>query len=386
MPSTSLVIPALGAYAPGYLVRNRLWENTPDYHSVRSADLPTNPYSDERFEIDQQINEGAYYEYTSGFRDYVLLPGYPLSGSDIVNDFNATYDVTDFAGLAAQVGNDATVKLLGKIADMKTNLGLMYAEADKTSGTILGLAKRVSDAYRQFVHGDLKGVAKTLNISPKTAHKSWLEYKYGWIPLLMDVKGSAEFFAQQVLGGRPPRFSCQVRGEGSYDRSADFDYDPFGGGAQSRISRRFTASYEIRRKVWCEVVNPHFNQLQQLGLTNPALYAWERIPYSFVFDWFISVGDWLAGLTALHGVEIRRSLHSNVNTMKFYRTQPRTERPFWGGTCVNDRRIAFMWKRHYGRGPFTVDPLALSIPKQFPNSFQKLVTGLALLKGANRYR
>lgn len=33
---------------------------------------------------------------------------------------------------------------------------------------------------------------------------------------------------------------------------------------------------------------------QLLGLTNPELVAWELVPYSFVADWFIPLGDWMA--------------------------------------------------------------------------------------------
>lgn len=36
---------------------------------------------------------------------------------------------------------------------------------------------------------------------------------------------------------------------------------------------------------------------QQLGLTNPAIVAWELLPFSFVLDWVLPIGDWL---TARH--------------------------------------------------------------------------------------
>jgi hypothetical protein len=38
-----------------------------------------------------------------------------------------------------------------------------------------------------------------------------------------------------------------------------------------------------------------------LGLTNPLELIWERIPYSFVVDWFLPIGGWLSTLDADFG-------------------------------------------------------------------------------------
>jgi len=36
---------------------------------------------------------------------------------------------------------------------------------------------------------------------------------------------------------------------------------------------------------------------------NPYIWVWERIPFSFVVDWFVPVGSWLNAVTALDGVK-----------------------------------------------------------------------------------
>jgi hypothetical protein len=384
MPTTHYEQPLLTTKGRRFDYRRRTWAQTLNYHSLKKADLPVNTYDDERILILQDANGGAYYQTNGQPPVPVLAAGFPMTGAEIVTDFNEVYINIDFAGQATRASNDLTLKLLADVSDLKVNLAVMYAEAAKTSTTILGTAKRVADAYRFFRKGNLYAVAKSLNLTPNTVHKNWLEYKYGWMPLLMDVKGSAEYFAQQTLGGRPPRFSVQRKAETLISGYSNYTYAAYGGGS-AEVRRGMTATYFQRRKLWCEVVNPHFNTLQQLGLTNPALVAWELIPFSFVFDWFVSVGDWLAGLTALNGVTLRRSLHSNINDILMRRVQPRTVRFNGPTTYVNDERVAEMKKRHYHRNPFTVDPFALSIPLKAPNSFSKLVTGLALLKGNHRH-
>lgn len=45
--------------------------------------------------------------------------------------------------------------------------------------------------------------------------------------------------------------------------------------------------------------------LGSLGLTNPLDVAWEVLPFSFVVDWFIPIGNWLNVLDAMHGYRFR---------------------------------------------------------------------------------
>jgi len=40
-----------------------------------------------------------------------------------------------------------------------------------------------------------------------------------------------------------------------------------------------------------------------LGITNPLLIGWELVPFSFVVDWFLPVGNWLESVDAMLGYE-----------------------------------------------------------------------------------
>jgi hypothetical protein len=52
-----------------------------------------------------------------------------------------------------------------------------------------------------------------------------------------------------------------------------------------------------------KITYPVFAEMAQLGFTNPAAIAWEITPFSFVFDWFYQVGDYLNALSVLSGFE-----------------------------------------------------------------------------------
>jgi len=281
----------------------------------------------------------------------------------------------------ADIVNELKLKLLLKIADTKTNVAVSLKEASKTSDLILDVGKRLLEAYRAFRKGNLKKVAENLNISPGRAHKSWLEYKYGWMPLLMDIKGAAEFFAQQSLGGRAPTFSVSTsyKDDGRYlDEYTTF---PYSGGQRGEMTRSYHASALV------ELTNQHLSELQQIGLTNPALYVWETIPFSFCFDWMCSVGDWLTGLSALHGVSVKRAMVSwvrDVSVTHDVSVAPQGN-PSVGSYTAPFGQTVFMRGRPYVREILLLDPWAIYPPVQNPiSSFSRLVTGLALIRSTGR--
>jgi len=71
----------------------------------------------------------------------------------------------------------------------------------------------------------------------------------------------------------------------------------------------------IRRCKWIieyEVDDTRLANLDDWGITNPALLAWELVPYSFVVDWFYPVGDWLSQVGYSLGLYFVRGMRSSV--------------------------------------------------------------------------
>jgi hypothetical protein len=273
-----------------------------------------------------------------------------------------------------------------KVSDMKVNLAVMFAEKAKTSDLILSTANRMYRAMSSFRRGNFKGVAENLGLTPKTVHKTWLEYKYGWTPLLYEVVGAAELMAQRVVP-RAPRFSVSSRISDPKEWTQVIPGLNRMGFDTNLETMRYYAKQEkfCRVKLWCEISNPHLSSLQQMGVTNPALVAWELVPYSFVFDWFISVGNYLQAITALHGITVRKAMVSFTKTVVGNSVETF---PGYSGTfsIYSPWTISrFVNIRSYSRSPITVNPLDLYPPVDFslPN-WQKMMTGLALLRSNSR--
>jgi len=55
------------------------------------------------------------------------------------------------------------------------------------------------------------------------------------------------------------------------------------------------------------VSNPYLSLATRLGLTNPAVTAWQLLPGSFLVDWFIPVEQFLSQLSDFWGLDVTRS-------------------------------------------------------------------------------
>lgn len=361
--------------------RSRSWSRTAGFTSIPKIDLPINPYND-GFQKASQSFWGGYVRYnkSNGSVSLNVPPQYAYHLSECKGWHDNRYALFVGSGGYSDVINAATVKALLKVSDAKANLLVSAKEAAKTSDLILGKAKTLFEAYKSFRKGQFKKTARLLNLSPTTIHNSWLEYKYGWMPLVQEVKGVAEFFAQNALGRRESAYATGTE-KRRYAGSTSREIGPVGPSGWPMVEH-FACEIEANVKIWYELTSPHLQKAQELGITNPLLYAWEVIPFSFVFDWFISVGDYLTALSSLHGVTVKKAMSQVIDVSSYTGVA--------GALSVTDssflhvmagRDIGYA-RRNYLRNSITVDPSTLYPPVNSPRqSWQRLISGCALLRG-----
>lgn len=276
--------------------------------------------------------------------------------------------------------NEAKTKALLRAGDMKVNLAVSLLEAEKTSNLILDAARRIDKAYRSLRKGNFREVARQLNLPPNRVHRTWLEYSYGWKPLLMDVKGSAELMAQHHLH-RAESFVVSASVSSSKTLQSQNVTSASGGTSTWSAS---SGQKTVRVKLRCRIDNPLAAAAQQMGLTNPALVAWELVPYSFVFDWFISVGDWLTAITSLQGLTVVSAMSSTLFSGTGTYTQTVNSSWFWGTILDSATASANCRRREYNRGPLSLSGLiAYPVVNTDAFGFRKLVTSLALMRSSS---
>jgi hypothetical protein len=158
------------------------------------------------------------------------------------------------------------------------DLGVSFAEFRQVVGMFRGLRT-------------LEGLGSRL--STRSAANAWLEWQYGWRPLMSDLYGSIEESLRvviNILARFSARASLPIR-ESRYFSTTNW------GGPVSAL-RRGNGKQSCTIKI--ELTVPIGLELNRWTSLNPVSLAWELTPYSFVADWFYDVGSFLrAAETAL---------------------------------------------------------------------------------------
>lgn len=257
--------------------------------------------------------------------------------------------------------NSVCVDLAELLATRKESISMV-------SKTVSTLGKAAMDVRR----GNIKRAADRLNISkPQGIGKSnmpgnWLALQYGWLPLVGDVYTSIA--GEMVKAPSPVPVYTVQKDRRSYSRwhLSGSIYN------QTYVYCNFTEDRVMRQVTLVRARVNTVNAVSQLGLTNPALLAWNLLPYSFVVDWFYPVGDALEAMGALHGVDVVRSSTS-------YRTRSFKEYTgYWGERSGNASTMTVSKERYLGFP-------SVELPRfQNPLSLSHFANGMSLLAEAFR--
>lgn len=185
-------------------------------------------------------------------------------------------------------------------------VGVDLVEYKQSVRMINSTALTLVNFSRKLKRGDFAGAAEVLRMKylPKGVSKAksfgnnFLEYHFGWSPLIRDIYDAAEvlndpkrWFGIEYGSAREPLFL-----------SADNKFHDFG----SVVSTGYGSGFvEVKQGARIRgVKNYTTHTLEALGLTNPASLVWEVVPFSFVVDWFVNVGDYLRSYTDFTGLSI----------------------------------------------------------------------------------
>ena len=161
------------------------------------------------------------------------------------------------------------------------------------------VTKRVKGLKKYRSDHDKRGA----KAAGKAISETWLEYSFGWRPLIADVKSAAEALAQ---------FNVQpqtVQRVSSHNRLRTDD----GSGYQNtRVTGSYNnLQYSYNVQQWTETdvwvfggvdISSGLNvesasRLAGLTWSDVVPTVWELIPYSFLVDYFTNVGDIISGAT-----------------------------------------------------------------------------------------
>lgn len=168
--------------------------------------------------------------------------------------------------------------------------------------------------------------------SARNVGARWLEVNYGWIPFLSDIKGAHDDARKGILDVRT-RLSV-IRDFGTSLSSDDSDTIPAKIG-QIRVTRKTRESGRMGCRVRLDytLTNDTLRTLSRTGLDDPALVAWELLPFSFLADWLVPIGSWLEAVDAPSGLAFKGGTRTNY--VRFQRKQEVTYSSAVSGPASN---------------------------------------------------
>lgn len=301
-------------------------------------------------------------------------------------------NVASWAPRLLNAADIAVNRALLKLSNQQSDFGENFAEREQADRMIGERIDRYSSQLTgRYIARHRRDWRRVKEVSPLIRHglkypQSWLEFQYGALPLLSDIYGAFQVIKNQdkMLDGLRTSVKSLVVGErvsrtfrlGTYNGMMGLTWPP--GYCDCTLTGKSFAFVRLDYRLY----NPVLAMLQQLSLVNPALLAWNLLPYSFVLDWALPVGNYLQAWTADLGWEFMGGTISTVRKLTV-KTGPVYKNPdihvgdltTFGGTG-SARFLSF------GRSVFTESPAPRVPHFKNPLSLRHTANALSLLATA----
>lgn len=291
---------------------------------------------------------------------------------------NSALGMRSEASLRAQGESDC----LNRIQSGKVNLAQAFAERRQTANLFASTARRIATAVTALKKGKVDVALRSLgspsnrkSLSSRDIADQWLEIQYGWKPLLSDVYNSVDKLRKKDEDINRYLLTAKRRVSTTGAWANSFA----GGGVTRRIRETSEASLFIRLDY--RVQHQQVNSMAQLGVLDPLTLAWELLPWSFVVDWFLPIGDYLTAINATRGLAF-------VGGSRSYRTFTSSSASWSLGPSpgqvkavsgVGTKTVKSVQRQTYPSSPTPKFPLMKD-----PFSKSHVLNALALMRGSFR--
>lgn len=338
---------SLGPTTTRKFIRNTVSASTPNWNTVKKRKvLPMNAYK--HYELLSTDPMTVYTHDTKAISTGVTSHWTYQTNASL---FGARNSVLSYPQ-AEDPRPRAINKLLEEIKLTKASAAVSIAEGTQTAKLVAQTATRLAGAITALRKGDFRRFAVSLNLAEtktvrhlqKKARKqniielgrtgrvytkngvvfgkkvetrvtnfvadSWLEYSYGWKPLLSDVYALTEAYAETMI-----ERSGIVRTVYSSAKTKSATLRTY---TQLNLDEidNFVDEISVRYRIDYRIPNGANSAANVFGVQNPLLVAWELVPFSFVADWFLPVGNALELLTASNGLEFAQGCYTYKHTRR----------------------------------------------------------------------
>lgn len=233
------------------------------------------------------INKQHHHKwYTSG--RWVYTPGSSFQGQVQQPDLKSF--VVGYTSPLLDHLDIAVTKAYANIDESELNILESVAEANQIIPTlvqIFGKLIKVLIAIKKLQFKALRNL-----LTPKELAKEWLALRYGIRPLISDGRNIVKALVKDLDYDRR---TYRGSAHGQTLKTQEFVWEnSFSGQGAYEIDILSTTalSRQCRAGVLCQIEDlskPYFYGVDKILET-----SWELVPWSFVFDWFLNIGDTIA--------------------------------------------------------------------------------------------
>lgn len=368
-----------------YDVKNQWWERSPRDQPLRANPMsilctrtnffvsrnysdPTNSLGGLALFTDQLWTNDSYESFasplrvTASNRAYSALVQAVKSGDAGLGVTLASYKQT-YAMIALRAGQ------IRKLA----------RKAEITADEINRSRRRRKAEWRRAKRRNVPTKWKPKDFIPVGSANIFLEYLFGWLPLYGSIVAGME-----VLTGDTP----YERISRSRKVSKKFPWKDFPGFNPGFLSQECMLTVRCNQSAVFRIHNPNAWLANQMGLINPAVVAWDLVPWSFVVNMFANVNSLLNQFTDFYGLEVSGA---STTTREDYYEASVFKNIFWEGQpyYIQDSRVLNNYRKVRTLGltlpqlEFRLPPLSLSTAVMAVSLMVQQVSGLKYIKTLN---
>jgi len=272
---------------------------------------------------------------------------------------------------------------LNRIQSGKVNLAQAFAERRQTANLFVGTARRIAASINALRKGNVTGALRAVGspsnrrtLSSRDIADQWLEIQYGWKPLLSDVYASVDKLRKKDEDVNRYMLTAKRRVSSNGGWTNEFT----GNDCVRRIVE--TAEASLFTRLDYRVQHSVVNSMAQMGVLDPATLAWELLPWSFVVDWFLPIGNYLTAVNATRGLAFvggSRSHRTVTSSDVTWRRAPGASSSFKEVRGVGKQTV-----KNISRSVYLSSPTPRFPVMKDPFSTAHVLNALALLRGSFR--
>lgn len=281
-----------------------------------------------------------------------------------------------FWGHNLKIPYNIQTKLALRIKNQKANLAITLAQYRELTTLFTSFASEVLGMFatvqrlkdpRNFLRSYLRaykrkkrGLAPEVNPLVKGASAVYLGYMFGLRQFADDFSAVSESLRRRFEDPMYLTLDPMSFHERQYtSRKGGTGNERWACETADLLSTRVKARYRVF---------PNDQVLAQMGMTNLPALVYDFIPFSFVLNWLIPLGTYLATLDALQG----------VTDLRWYYTTKRTQQSFVTFPAWGDAKATYLWEEVARSGVKT--ELKPPFPRfELSKNASNVVTAVALL-------